>query len=284
MKSRTIYAALTIVAVILAATAAFGAGAGGRGRGQGQGQNQGGGLGSYLLTLPVEQVSGAETAGLVFTREEEKLARDVYTALGEKWNLRIFRNIARSEQMHMDAVASMLERYQIADPAAGLAAGSFRDPQLQMLYTDLVAKGNVSIVEALKVGATIEDLDLRDVNALVTSSDNQDLDVLYQNLAKGSRNHLRGFIENLRMQSVTYTPQYLDQQTFDTVVGSERERGVMYDAAGNPVAGAAGSCDGTGRGRGKGNGSGAGQGSGSGTCDGSGAGNGGNGNQGGGKN
>ncbi|MGK2856883.1 MAG: DUF2202 domain-containing protein [Thermoanaerobaculia bacterium] len=276
MKSKAIYTALTIVAVILTATAVFGAGAGARGRGAGQGQNQGGGLGAYLLTLPVEQVSAAETAGLVFTREEEKLARDVYTTLGDKWNLRVFRNIARAEQMHMDAVATMLERYQIADPAAGLAAGEFRDPQLQMLYADLVAKGNTSIVEALKVGATIEDLDIRDLNALVAGSDNQDLDVLYQNLAKGSRNHLRGFIENLKMQSVTYAPQYLDQQTFDAIIGSERERGVMYDAAGNPVNPGTAACDGTGPGDGKGKGKG--RGNGTGVCDGSGAGNGGNGN------
>lgn len=39
--------------------------------------NQGSGLITYLATLPVEQVSTDEIEGLLFTREEEKLARDV---------------------------------------------------------------------------------------------------------------------------------------------------------------------------------------------------------------
>ena len=43
-------------------------------------------------------------------REEEKLARDVYVALGDRWGLRVFENIARAEQRHMDAVVAQLDR------------------------------------------------------------------------------------------------------------------------------------------------------------------------------
>ncbi len=238
--------------------------------GKGPSGNQGSGLTTYLGTLPVEEVSNDEIQGLLFTREEEKLARDVYTELYAKWNLRIFRNISRSEQNHMDAVQLMIDRYQIADPSAGLPAGSFFDVQLQLLYEELVAKGSLSVVDALEVGATIEDLDLRDVTALIETSDNVDLDTVYQNLAKGSRNHLRAFVDNLAVVQVTYVPVYLDQETFDAIIAADMEQGV-YGAEGNPIGAGAGIGVGNGH---HGNGSGPCNGNGTcganGTCDGSG--------------
>ena len=41
-------------------------------------------------------------------REEEKLARDVYSELATAWDLGVFWNIAESEQQHMDAVLDLL--------------------------------------------------------------------------------------------------------------------------------------------------------------------------------
>ncbi|MFA6958465.1 MAG: DUF2202 domain-containing protein [Thermoanaerobaculia bacterium] len=278
--------AVALIVTIGATSAVF---AQNNANGNGQAGNQGSGLLTYLATLPVEQVSAQEAEGLLFTYEEEKLARDVYTALGAKWNIRIFANIAKSEQTHLDAAKLMIDRYQIFHPEASLPAGSFQNATLRLLYADLVARGSVSILDALRAGATIEDLDLRDVTALLAGSDNQDLDTVYQNLAKGSRNHLRAFVDSLAMQSVVYVPQYLDQATFDAIVASDPERGTILDATGAPIVSGTGVCDGTGNGSGNGtgtcDGTGSGSGSGTGTCDGSGSGSGnsGNGNQGGGK-
>lgn len=170
----------------------------------------------------------------------------------------------------MDAVQLMIDRYQIADPSAGLPAGSYFDVQLQLLCEELLAKGTLSIVDALEVGATIEDLDLRDVVALLDSSDNQDLDTVYQNLAKGSRNHLRAFVDKLAVLDVTYVPVYLDRETFDAIVAADMEHGFV-DADGNPAVTGAGTANGQGPGNG-GNGNGGngnGDCTGDGTCDGS---------------
>ena len=59
----------------------------------------------------------AEIDALWFMREEEKLARDVYLVLAEKWDLGLFWNIAESEQQHMDAVLKLLKKYGLEDPA-----------------------------------------------------------------------------------------------------------------------------------------------------------------------
>ena len=240
------------------------------------------GLGTYMATLPVEPLSDVEKEGLLFTREEEKLARDVYIAMAAKWGSRVFTNIAAAEQSHMDAVAFLLERYELADPAEGNGPGVFSNERLQALYVSLVERGAVSLVDAIVVGATIEDLDLADIEQLLEDADNVDVDTLMQNLAKGSRNHLRSYVALLAAAGATYAPVYLDAAEYQEIVTTPRELRVVYDAAGNPVEGVpAGPCAGTGPvGNGPGNGAG-GQGTGSGPagangdCDGTGSGSGG---------
>jgi hypothetical protein len=177
--------------------------------------------------LPLEEISAGERAGLLLMREEEKLARDVYLALHERWNLPIFANIAKSEQQHMDAVATLLKRYGIPDPVSGEQTqhGVYADPQLQQLYDDLVARGGQSLTAALDVGATIEDLDIKDLYELLEQTDNRDIELVYQNLAKGSRNHLRSFTGQLSRQGASYEAKYLSQAQIDQIISGQQERG-----------------------------------------------------------
>jgi hypothetical protein len=91
-------------------------------------------------------------------REEEKLAYDVYTALSKKWGLTVFNNISSSELTHTTAVLTLLNKYNIADPVGNNAVGIFGNSTLQALYNQLVVQGSISLTEAVKVGATIEDL------------------------------------------------------------------------------------------------------------------------------
>ncbi len=136
-------------------------------------------------------------ADLAFMREEEKLARDVYTVLAQKWGLRTFSNIARSEQVHMDAVLVLLDRYGFTDPAADLPAGSYADPHLQELYDALIARGSVSIEEALAVGKLIEQTDIADLDERIERTDEADVAAVYENLRAGSVNHLAAFEKQL---------------------------------------------------------------------------------------
>ncbi len=171
---------------------------------------------------PTEGVTltDAERTGLIHMREEEKLARDVYDVLGATWNLRVFSNISRAEQTHMDAVGSLLARAGIPDPVAGNAAGVFTSPELQQLYTSLVAQGRTSLTAALTVGATIEDLDIYDLDTLSKQTSNPDILATYRRLNNGSQNHLRAFVRNLSSRGSTYAPQYISQSAFDTIVSA----------------------------------------------------------------
>jgi hypothetical protein len=179
-----------------------------------------------LAALPVEGLSVAEQASLAFMREEEKLALNVYTQLDGLWRgyTRVFGSIANSEATHTESVRQLLLRYNLPDPTATLAAGVFQNTTLQNLYTQLVAAGSVSLVEGLKVGAAIEEIDMVDLNKALLETDNQDITLVYQSLLKGSRNHLRSFVSNLATQGVTYVPQYMAVGDYQAIVSTPMER------------------------------------------------------------
>lgn len=181
-------------------------------------------LGRNLAALPTEALNAAEQSSLVYMREEEKLAGDVYARLYAAWGLRVFANISTSESTHTEAVRQLLLRYNLTDPAANKGAGVFTNASLQGLYTQLVAAGSVSLVEGLKVGAAIEELDMLDIQTHLASVDNQDIRLVYDNLLKGSRNHLRSFYKTLLQQGGSYTAQYLTQAEFDAIVSSGMEK------------------------------------------------------------
>lgn len=174
---------------------------------------------------PSGGLSEREQADLLFTREEEKLARDVYDALDGYGQA--FVNIQSSEQRHFDAVGTLLVTYGLPDPAAGQPIGSFVDPRLQELYDELVARGAPSRLAALGVGCTIEELDLRDLVVAQAQTTRADIRTVYDNLLLGSRNHLRAFYGQLVAAGGAYTPIYLDQPAFDAIVSSPREQGGM---------------------------------------------------------
>ena len=175
--------------------------------------------------LPYEFLSDAELEALAFMREEEKLARDVYLRMYEIWDQRIFTNIANAEQTHMDAVLRLLEKYDLEDPASDTPQGVFTDPVLQGLYDMLVAQGSASLVDALIVGATIEDLDIFDLQRQLAVVDNQDIILVFENLTKGSRNHMRAFSSRLADLGVVYTPVYISQEEYDAIINSDTETG-----------------------------------------------------------
>jgi len=220
---------LVVFGMLIVATAAEAR----QGSGNGRDVNQVG-LSSVIAGLPYEELSDAEIAGLIQMREEEKLARDVYTTLYEKWGLAIFNNIAQSEQQHMTAVKFLLDKYGLTDPVADSTVGVFSSEEMAELYATLTEDGILSLVDALHVGATIEDLDLYDLYELLGLTDNADIKTVYQNLAKGSRNHLRAFVYQLSINDAEYSAQYLDQDQINEILSSEMERG-MVDEDGNPV-------------------------------------------------
>lgn len=175
------------------------------------------------------RLTPAEIETLLFVREEEKLARDVYLTLYNQWNLKVFQNIAqRSEQQHLDVMGKLVQTYNLVDPVVSDAIGAFTNPQLLALYQDLTMKGKFSNSEALKVGGFIEEFDIQDlqdaINEARAASNPQDIITAYTNLMCGSRNHLRGFAQQYKQTTGTaYTAQVIPQATVDAIISTPEE-------------------------------------------------------------
>jgi len=199
------------------------------------------------------ELTAAEAKGLIYMREEEKLARDVYLALYEQWGTPVFQNIAGSEQTHMDSVLMLLDQYELTDPVAGKGAGEFTEPLFQSLYEQLVAQGSLSQTEALKVGATIEELDIVDLEERLAQTNNETIVQVYSNLSAGSENHLRAFVSNLERQTgEVYQPSYLDQDAYQVIMAGAPVRGGGNGGNGGGNGGGSNGGNGNGRRNGQG--------------------------------
>lgn len=185
-----------------------------------------------------ESLTDEAKAGLLQMREEEKLAHDLYTAFGDLYDLRIFENIPMAEANHMTAIATLLDAFGLDDPA-NPEAGVFQNEELQATYDQLLSDGKVSLVAALESGAYVEELDIQDLERLLEETTNESIKVVYSNLLRGSRNHLRAFTRVLSNNGENYEPKLLSQDHFDEIVEGDMERGGQGQ----------GNCRGRGRGR-----------------------------------
>jgi hypothetical protein len=171
------------------------------------------------------QPTPAEATDMLFMREEEKLARDVYVQMHDLWALAPFADIAVAEQHHMDAMLRLLTRYRLPDPAAGMLIGEFVNPELQTLHDTLIEQGAQSYEAALRVGGLIEEADMEDIAAAIARSDKSDIDLVYESLLCGSRNHLRSFARVLEaLTGEPYVAQVIAEAAVDAILAAPMER------------------------------------------------------------
>ena len=167
-------------------------------------------------------ITEEDEQALLFMLEEERLARDTYKFLNEYWGLVQFENIMQSEQSHMDAVEALLKAYNIEYEI--LEEGVFENEDLQAWYDKFVEDGVVDEVAALTVGATIEDLDIVDLEEHIQATSNTDVADVFSSLQCGSRNHLRSFVQSIENLGATYTPQFLTQEEYDAILAGSHEQ------------------------------------------------------------
>ena len=174
-------------------------------------------------TLPL---SPEEEATLLAMRVEEKLAHDVYVTLYDLWNMPIFLNISQSESRHTASIAKLLSAYDIPDSVDDSQIGVFEDPEIQKLYRDLIAQGSVSLADAYVVGATIEEMDIIDLEEALAETDNADLERVYSNLKNGSIHHLSAFSRAIENQTGTdYIPRLMTTEEYNQLTSSRGNRG-----------------------------------------------------------
>jgi len=97
--------------------------------------------------------------------------------------------------------------------------GKYNNPEFEQLYKELVDSGKKSIIDALKVGALIEELDIFDLNNAINKDvDSKDLNIVFSNIRRGSYNHIKAFTNFLKRYNETYIPKYLTQTELNDIL------------------------------------------------------------------
>jgi hypothetical protein len=134
-------------------------------------------------------LSDEEIDGLLHMYEEEKMARDVYLKFYELYQTPVFRNIASSEQKHVDAMLFLINGYEVTND------GRYAD-KFKALYDGFIALGT-TITAAYEVGVEIEETDIADLTAYVAATTIPNLVQVYTNLLAASQTHLSTFTSKL---------------------------------------------------------------------------------------
>ena len=199
-----------------------------------------------LNATEVDGLDATEVSHLTFMREEEKLARDVYLTLAGLYpNQQVFSRIAtRAEQTHTDTMRDKLDQFNLPDPNPDTnnlpsSLGIFTGDEWGWYFTEkfalLTAKGEVSELDALYVGALIEELDMHDIAVCpqvmidrgfsspcgLEYTDEGALQTAYSALISGSESHLRAYVGQIEavIGVGNYKAQYLTQAEVDAILG-----------------------------------------------------------------
>lgn len=177
---------------------------------------------------PVEPVIDSEAAdALRFLYQEEKVARDVYDSFEALYGLMPFVHISDSEQSHFEQMETLLLSLGVIteEEIIRTEPGVFTDPDLQALYDELSERGADSEIEALRVGAYIEEHDILDLGAAAALTDHPDVQETLNALIAASGNHLRAFNRNLANRGVDYEPVLLNADYFDQIIAGRAAAG-----------------------------------------------------------
>ena len=165
-------------------------------------------------------ITEKDAEGFIFIWEEEKMAKDVYAYFFEKYKHRVFGNITKSEAIHQLAVTRLMEGFKVENPGSD-APGTFLNEQIAELYATLIEMGELSLVDALKAGALIEETDILDLKEWINETDNPSVTRVFTNLLKASENHLRAFTGVLKVQGVVYEPTVLNDEYYAAIISRQ---------------------------------------------------------------
>lgn len=194
------------------------------------------GAGNCSAVTNPATLTEAEVTTLKHMYEEEKLAQNVYALLNAQWGALPFSKIEKSETKHMSAVKRQLDLHKVdASALEALPAGQFSTSEFQALYDSLAAQGKTSLVDALKAGVSIEQLDISDLNAAISSASAVELKKMYGNLLTASTQHLAAFSRQLTLNGAS-------NATIQAAVRTGRNMAAKQQGKGNRKGNRGGNC------------------------------------------
>lgn len=202
-------AVVVVIIIIIVFVTGMGSPAHSSRPGSGQGQQTGTEQGSGFSTGPAENtpsllpvpdatlLTAAEESDILFMREEEQLAHDLYIRWGDMYAIPVFSNIAASETTHINEVQLLIDRYGLQGNQIGNASAGYHDATIQSLYNTLALQGDASLTGALEAGLAVEERDIADLDHGLGETKRPDIIQVWSNLRRGSENHKSAFLRQL---------------------------------------------------------------------------------------
>jgi hypothetical protein len=135
-------------------------------------------------------LTAAQRTELARLAEEEKLNHDLYTAFTKAYGLPVFENLAAAEANHLQALRTLMDRYDIADPTAGKAAGVFASATVQAGYDRLLAQGKAGQQAALRAARAVEQNAIASYGEAIDGLNAPAAERVYSNLRATETRHL----------------------------------------------------------------------------------------------
>lgn len=165
-------------------------------------------------------LSSAETKALINVHDNQKLSLFVYDSLYAIWGINPFGNIRSAESQHIDFLDDVAENYDVVldkNKSTDSKPG-FITLQAENIYHESISKGSLSVIDALKRGALLEEMSLLVLHEAKAVTIKSDLLHTFDILAMGSKNHLQAFNKRLKTYGITYEPGILEQKDFKKII------------------------------------------------------------------
>ena len=154
-------------------------------------------------------------------------------------NYIVFNNISKSESAHTSAVLNLINGYGLDDPTPA-EEGVYNNEVFNEMYSSLTSAGTESLIDALKVGALVEETDIADLIQLIESTENEDIIRVYSHLLSASKIHMKAFTNALTRLGETYTPTVISLEEYVEIIGETNSEETVTPST------TPGVCDGTG--------------------------------------
>lgn len=156
---------------------------------------------------------------VLYLIEQEKLAHDLYSVLDTIWVTEIFNRLSGDERNHMEKLNAVAVDFMMVVPNHfnEYLPGQYINENLRHLYHDLLLDANLSLEDAYRTCANLEERKILDLRAALKQP-NFELETLtYKALLIGAEDNFKLFLRALLEMNAGYQPIHFSNSEFEAL-------------------------------------------------------------------
>jgi len=154
---------------------------------------------------------------VLYLHDQEKLALDLNWTFSWKWDEPIFLSLGASERRHMDELYALMEVYGLEPLVNTRSEAVYGADDHEKAWNQLHTRGSTSLLEAYLATAYVEEWNITEIRAIISSADEQSLIDTLSRLLAGAEKHLRMLVSHVNGLGHDYQAQMLSQSDVDNI-------------------------------------------------------------------